>query len=208
MGGQLDNYVGIFSDITQRKISEKEIHNLAFYDPLTRLPNRRLLNERLVHAITISKRDGRYGALMFLDMDNFKQLNDTHGHAMGDLLLIEVAHRVTSCVRETDTVARFGGDEFVVMLGELDTDKTESAMQAGIVAEKIRVLLSEPYVLTLEQENAATVTVQHHCSSSIGVVLFVGNSATPEEILKWADAAMYQAKKAGRNWIRFYDSED
>jgi len=205
-GGQLANYVGIFSDITQRKMSENEIHKLAFYDPLTGLPNRRLLYERLVHAIAASKRDGRYGALMFLDMDKFKQLNDTHGHSTGDLLLVEVAQRIARCVRETDTVARFGGDEFIVMLGELDADKTVSAKEAGIVAEKILALLAEPYVLTLKHENAAPVTVQHHCSSSIGVVLFAGNSATTEEILKWADAAMYQAKEAGRNLIRFYDS--
>lgn len=205
-GGQLANYVGIFSDITQRKISENEIHKLAFYDPLTGLPNRRLLYERLVHAIAASKRDGRYGALMFLDMDKFKQLNDTHGHSMGDLLLVEVAQRIARCVRETDAVARFGGDEFVVMLGELDADKTVSANEAGIVAEKLLALLAEPYVLTLKHENAAPVTVRHHCSSSIGVVLFAGNSATTEEILKWADTAMYQAKEAGRNLIRFYDS--
>ena len=205
--GQLVNYVGIFSDITQRKATEDEIHNLAFYDPLTRLPNRRLLNERLGHAMAASKRDGRYGALMFLDMDNFKQLNDTHGHAMGDLLLMEVAHRITRCVREVDTVARFGGDEFVVMLSELDVDRTESAAQAGIVAEKIRAMLAEPYGLTLKHNGLSAITVKHHCSSSIGVVLFVGNSASPEEIFKWADIAMYQAKSDGRNLIRFFNPQ-
>lgn len=205
--GQLVNYVGIFSDITRRKATEAEIHHLAFYDPLTGLPNRRLLYERLGHAMAASKRDGRYGVLMFLDMDNFKQLNDTHGHAMGDLLLTEVAHRIARCVREVDTVARFGGDEFVVMLGELDVDKTESAAQAGIVAENIRAILAEPYVLTLRHDGASAITVEHHCSSSIGVVLFVGNSASPEEVFKWADIAMYQAKSDGRNLIRFFDPQ-
>lgn len=206
--GKVVNYVGIFSDITLRKIHEESIHNLAFYDPLTKLPNRRLLNERLGNKITASKRDGRYGALMFLDLDFFKHLNDTHGHAMGDLLLIEVAARITHCVREADTVARFGGDEFVVMLGELDTDKTKSAEQARIVAEKIRTVLSEPYDLTLVRENESKLTVQHRCSSSIGVVLFVGNAASAEEIIKLADEAMYQAKKSGRNSIQLYNPED
>ncbi len=205
--GQLVNYVGIFSDITQRKSTEEEIHNLAFYDPLTKLPNRRLLNERLGHAMAASKRDGYYGALMFLDMDNFKQLNDTLGHAMGDLLLMEVARRITSCVREVDTVARFGGDEFVVMLSELDVDKTESTAQADIVAEKIRSILVDPYVLTIKHEGCPTATVEHRCSSSIGVVLFVGHSASTEEIFKWADIAMYQAKSDGRNLIRFFDPQ-
>ena len=205
---EIVNYVGIFSDITLRKIHEENIHKLAFYDPLTKLPNRRLLSERLSNKMTSSKRDNRYGALMFLDLDYFKQLNDTHGHAIGDLLLIEVATRISHCVRETDTVARFGGDEFVVMLGELDTDEKKSATQARVVAEKIRATLATPYVLTLVHEDNSKVTVQHHCSSSIGMVLFVGNTASPEEIIKQADEAMYQAKKSGRNSIRLYGSED
>lgn len=207
--GKVVNYVGIFSDITLRKIHEESIHNLAFYDPLTKLPNRRLLNERLGNKITASKRDGRYGALMFLDLDFFKQLNDTHGHAMGDLLLSEVAARITHCVREADTVARFGGDEFVVMLGELDTDKNKSTEQALIVAEKIRAVLSEPYELTLvHEEDDSKLTVQHRCSSSIGVMLFVGNAASADEIIKLADEAMYQAKKSGRNSIQLYNPAD
>lgn len=203
--GKLVNYVGIFSDITQRKATEQEILALAFYDPLTKLPNRRLLNERLEHTMAIGKRDGRYSALMFMDMDKFKQLNDEHGHGMGDLLLVEVARRITSCVREADTVARFGGDEFIVMLDELDADKAASVAQANIVAEKIRALLAEPYMLTLKHEGRPAITVEHHCSSSIGVVLFIGRSTSPEEILKRADIAMYQAKADGRNKIRFFD---
>jgi len=152
-----------------------------------------------------SKRSGRYGALMFLDLDNFKPLNDAHGHDTGDLLLIEVARRITRCVRETDTVARFGGDEFVVMLGELDEDKAASAAQAEIVAEKIRAALSEPYVLTIRQEGNVEATVEHRCTSSIGMVLFINHEASPEDILKWADMAMYQAKEGGRNRVRFFD---
>ena len=192
-------------DITERKQIEEKIRNLAFHDTLTQLPNRRLLNDRLAQTMAASKRSGRYGALMFLDLDNFKPLNDAHGHDTGDLLLIEVARRITRCVRETDTVARFGGDEFVVMLGELDEDKAASAAQAEIVAEKIRTTLSEPYVLTIRQEGNVETTVEHRCTSSIGMVLFINHEASPEDILKWADMAMYQAKKGGRNRVRFFD---
>ncbi len=204
--GKVASYVGIFSDITQRKANEQEILNLAFYDALTGLPNRRLLNERLVHTMAASKRNGHYGALMFMDMDKFKQLNDTHGHSMGDLLLVEVSRRISSCVREADTVARFGGDEFVVMISDLDTDRDKSAAQARIAAEKIRTILAEPYALTLVHGSKAT-KVEHHCSSSIGVVLFSGHASSPEEILKCADIAMYQAKADGRNTVRFYEPQ-
>jgi diguanylate cyclase (GGDEF)-like protein/PAS domain S-box-containing protein len=205
--GEVTHYVATLHDITERKRAEKQIHDLAFYDMLTQLPNRRLLNDRLDQAMAASKRSGRYGALMFLDMDNFKPLNDMHGHVVGDLLLIEVARRIGSCVRETDTVARFGGDEFMVMLTELDADKAESATQAGIVAEKIRIALAEPYLLAVPQNGNTENTVEHHCTSSIGVVLFIGHEASREDIIKWADLAMYQAKEAGRNLIRFYDSK-
>ena len=152
-----------------------------------------------------SKRSGHYNALMFLDLDNFKPLNDTYGHDVGDLLLIEVAHRLTGCVREVDTVARFGGDEFVVMLGELDADKAESTAQAGIVAEKIRSTLAELYLLKIQQEGKAETTVEHHCAASIGVVVF-NSESSPEDVLKWADMAMYQAKERGRNRVHFYSS--
>ena len=185
--------------------AEEQIRQLAYYDPLTLLPNRRLLNDRLGQMMAASKRSARYGALIFIDMDNFKPVNDAHGHAVGDLLLKEVAHRITSCVREVDTVARFGGDEFVVILNELNVDKAESAAQAGLVAEKIRAILAEPYLLTLHQEGKAGTTVEHHCTSSIGVELFINHEDSQEDILKRADMAMYQAKEAGRNLVRFYE---
>ncbi len=205
--GNVLGTTGFAHDITGRKQAEEKIYHLAFYDLLTGLPNRRLLNDRLGQTLAASKRGGRYGALMFMDLDNFKPLNDTHGHGVGDLLLMEVARRITSCVREVDTVARFGGDEFVVILSELDADKTESLAQAGIVAEKIRAILAKPYVLTVQQEGKAeTITVEHHCTSSIGVVLFISYESSAEDILKWADMAMYQAKEGGRNLIRFFDS--
>ncbi|MDD5384412.1 MAG: diguanylate cyclase [Gallionella sp.] len=197
--GEINHYVAILHDITERKKAEEQISNLAFYDTLTQLPNRRMLNDRLGQAMAASKRSGRYAALMFLDLDNFKPLNDMHGHEAGDLLLIQAAHRIASCVREVDTVARFGGDEFVVILSELDTDKADSAVHAGIVAEKIRAILSKPYLLPCKQEGDVTITVEHHCTSSIGITLFIGHEANSEGILKQADMAMYQAKEGGRN---------
>jgi diguanylate cyclase (GGDEF)-like protein len=163
-----------------------------------------MLDDRLNHDMAASKRSGLYGALMYLDLDNFKQLNDTHGHGVGDLLLIEVAKRLAACVREVDTVARLGGDEFVVMLSDLGVDKTQSREQAAGVAEKIRASLAAPYQLAVTQSGNQVATVEHHCSTSIGVVLFVNHDASPGDVLKWADAAMYQAKDAGRNAIRFY----
>lgn len=184
--------------------SENQIRKLAFYDTLTQLANRRLLADRLGQAMSASKRSQCYGAVMFLDLDNFKPLNDTYGHEIGDLLLIEVAHRITSCVRETDTVARFGGDEFVVMIEGLDTDKQLSIVQASVIAEKIRAALAEPYFLA---EKSGT-TVEHRCTSSIGAALFFDHEAAQEDILKWADMAMYQAKDDGRNLIRFYEPLD
>ena len=185
----------------------EKIRNLAFHDALTQLPNRNLLKDRMEQAMAASKRSGRFGALMFLDLDNFKSLNDAHGHGAGDLLLVEGARRLNSCVREADTVARFGGDEFVVVLNELDVDKDKSTARAIIVAEKIRAALAEPYVLKIQQAHGAEITIEHHCTSSIGVVLFVNHEASAEDILKWADIAMYQAKEAGRNLIRLHYSK-
>jgi diguanylate cyclase (GGDEF)-like protein/PAS domain S-box-containing protein len=203
--GKLEKLMGITEDITKRKKAEEQVLKFAFYDTLTQLPNRRLLHDRLGQAMAAGKRSGRYGAVMFLDLDNFKSLNDTHGHELGDLLLIEVARRLTCCVREVDTVARFGGDEFVLMLYELAVDKKLSIEKAGIVAEKIRRTLAEPYLLARKHEGEVETTVEHHCTSSIGVVLFKNHDASQVDILKWADMAMYQAKANGRNVIRFFD---
>jgi diguanylate cyclase (GGDEF)-like protein/PAS domain S-box-containing protein len=195
-------------DVTERKKSEEHARQLAFFDPLTSLPNRRLLSDRLSQAMAANKRSGCYGALMFLDLDNFKTLNDSYGHDVGDLLLMEVADRLKSCVREMDTVARFGGDEFVIMVCELVADKADSASQARIVAEKVRSALSEPYQLIVRREGKDDATITHHCSASIGVVLFINNETSPNGILKSADMAMYQAKAAGRNLVRFSDSDE
>jgi diguanylate cyclase (GGDEF)-like protein/PAS domain S-box-containing protein len=188
-------------DITDRKQLEDEVRQLAFYDALTALPNRRLLKDRLSHTMASSKRNGRYCALMFLDLDNFKPINDTYGHAFGDALLLEVAERIKSCVRQTDTVARFGGDEFVVLLNTLTTDKEKSVLQANRIAEKIRKTLLAPYLLSLNAKDSKT-QIEHLCSASIGVVVFINHESNEDEILKRADDAMYAAKAAGRNQIR------
>ncbi|HEY5994040.1 MAG TPA: diguanylate cyclase [Gallionellaceae bacterium] len=203
--GEASRVVVVSHDITERKAAEQEINKLAFYDTLTNLPNRRLEGDRQAQAMAASARTGRYGAVIFLDLDNFKPLNDTHGHGAGDQLLIEVAHRLSRCVREVDTVARFGGDEFVIVLSELHEEKKESTTEARRVAEKIRVALAEPYLLKLKGENEAERSVEYRCTSSIGVALFKDHKASAEDILKWADIAMYHAKAAGRNQICFYD---
>lgn len=201
--GSILGVIGVCRDITERKKVEELIRNMAFYDTLTGLPNRRLLLDRMGQTMSASKRSGRFAALMFLDLDNFKPLNDAYGHDVGDLLLVEVAHRITGCVRKVDTVARFGGDEFVVMISELDVDRRASYEQARFIAEKIRGVLAESYVLTMQQEDGeVAMRVEHHCTASIGVVLFLGHQFTGEEILKRADMAMYQAKQDGRNVIR------
>jgi diguanylate cyclase (GGDEF)-like protein/PAS domain S-box-containing protein len=195
-GGKLLYYVGTSSDISKRKDAEAQIHQLAFYDPLTELPNRRLLTERLQQAFAVGARSGQHGAVLFLDLDNFKTINDSKGHDIGDQLLAEVARRLNCCVRDGDTVARLGGDEFVVVLESLSHISDEAAAQADQVAEKIREVLSQPYRLGNHD---------HHTTPSIGVVLFRGHQQNLEEVLKFADTAMYQAKTAGRNTIRFYD---
>jgi diguanylate cyclase (GGDEF)-like protein/PAS domain S-box-containing protein len=204
--GRTKRVVVVSHDVTERRRVEAKIHHLAFHDALTQLPNRVTLNDRMRQAMAASKRSGCHAAVMFLDLDNFKPLNDAHGHEAGDLLLIEVANRLRTCVREMDTVARFGGDEFVVLLSSLDPDLDESMSQTRRVAEKIRLILSEPYRLTLSQEGKADQTVEHHCTASIGVALFLNHENSQDDILKWADAAMYRAKEAGRNLIRFHDS--
>ncbi len=200
-------FVTTYIDITARKQAEQEIQNLAFHDTLTRLPNRRLLNDRLHQALATSKRSGAFCALMFLDLDNFKPLNDEHGHEVGDLLLVEAANRLKSCVREADTVSRFGGDEFVVLVSDLPTDQTAATAQAERIAEKIRIALSQPYLLSSKRDGEADTVIEHRCTVSIGVTVFVNQQISQDDILRWADMAMYQAKEAGRNTVRFHDSD-
>ncbi len=194
--GIVTNYVATFTDVTLRNAAEAEINHLAFYDALTRLPNRRLLIDRLNHALSTGGRLGWGGALLFLDIDHFKTLNDTLGHDIGDLLLQQVSERLTTCVREGDTVARLGGDEFVVMLQDLSKLPVEAATQAEIIANKILTTINQPYQL-------ATNTYQ--TTASIGVVLFSDYEHSQDTLLKHADIAMYQAKKMGRNTFCFFD---
>jgi diguanylate cyclase (GGDEF)-like protein/PAS domain S-box-containing protein len=196
-------FVAIFENITERKTNEELVNKLAFYDSLTQLPNRRLLEDRMDQAFAACKRSGRYGAVMFLDLDNFKPLNDTHGHKSGDMLLVEVAHRLASCVREVDTVARFGGDEFVVVLSELEGTESECAEQAKIIAEKISAAIGQPFWLATNTHGSTKMIIHQNVGASIGVALFNSDSET-EKILKYADHAMYKAKEAGRNSIKFY----
>lgn len=206
--GKVIGFYGISREITERKQMQDQVRQLAFHDPLTALPNRHLLNDRLNQAMAASKRKGCYGALMFLDLDNFKPINDTHGHTAGDLLLIEAAQRLKKCVREMDTVARFGGDEFIVVLSELKTDKAESYKQAQVIAEKIRINLSKIYQLTVNHDEKASTYIEHACTASIGVTLFQGQKASIDDLLKQADASMYAAKESGRNAIRFYNAAE
>lgn len=191
-------------DITERKALEEKIKAMAFFDVLTSLPNRRMLDDRLRQALAANQRSERFGAIMFIDLDNFKPLNDTAGHEAGDLLLMEVGKRLAGCMRQMDTVARVGGDEFVAMISSLEGDLLAAEGQAKIVAEKIRLAIAAPYVISMHHAGQTDVTIEHHCTASIGVVLFPQNDGEPEDYLKWADAAMYQAKEAGRNQIRFY----
>ncbi len=196
-------FVTVYLDVTERKKLERQVLEMAFYDPLTQLPNRRLLDERLRQCLVESKRSNRYGVLMFLDLDKFKVLNDKHGHAVGDLLLVQAAQRMKSCVRESDTVARHGGDEFVVMMADLSEDKAAATAQARSVAEKIRVMLAEPYRLALKHGDTL---VEHSCTVSIGVVIFIDREGSQDDFLCLADSAMYQAKNTGGNLIRFSDA--
>jgi diguanylate cyclase (GGDEF)-like protein len=196
--GMVTHYVATLTDITISKAAADEIERLAFYDPLTGLPNRLLLWERLKSALASSHRSGQKGALLFLDMDNFKMLNDTLGHDMGDLLLQQVGQRLQACVREGDTVARLGGDEFVVMLEDLSKQVLEAAAQAEVIGNKLLVALNQPYQLD---------THDYHSTSSIGGTLFNGHEQSTEELIKQADIAMYHAKSLGRNVLCFFETK-
>jgi len=198
--GHLEGAVVTFIDITERKLAEEQIWNLAYFDSLTKLPNRRLLMDRLGQALIASNRSKEFGALMILDLDNFKALNDTQGHDVGDQLLIEVARRIVASARQEDTVSRLGGDEYVVMVESLGPDQTSAAKQAEVIAEKIRCALNLPYATSRYGQ-------AHHSTSSIGVTLFQGQDNSIDVLLKQADVALYQAKGAGRNAIRFFNPE-
>jgi len=195
---QPSRMVGIHGNITERKQAEEKIQFQAYYDELTQLPNRRLFMDRLQHAYASTERTESTNALLFIDLDNFKSLNDTLGHDIGDLLLQHVAQRLESCVRNGDTVARLGGDEFMVLLENLSKEPMEASAQTEVISEKILAAISQPY--TLEK-------YEYTCTASIGATLFSGLSLAPEELMKQADIAMYQAKKAGRNTVHFFDEE-
>jgi diguanylate cyclase (GGDEF)-like protein/PAS domain S-box-containing protein len=192
--------LGFVQDITKTRMMEERVRQLAFLDPLTSLPNRRLLLDRMGQALAANRRSESFGALIYLDLDNFKPLNDAHGHGAGDMLLLEVALRLNGCVRAVDTVSRIGGDEFVVLLGDLAAQQARAAEQANNLAEKIRVALARPYRLP---GGIGSEAIEHRCSASIGVVLIEPQHQSVEGMLKWADAAMYRAKEEGRNRITF-----
>lgn len=196
--GNITNYVASLADITESKAASDEIRNLAFYDPLTQLPNRRLFLDRLEQALAASSHSRQIGALLFLDIDHFKVLNDTLGHNAGDQLLKMIGVRLRSCVREADTVARIGGDEFVILIEELGQDKLAAASYTEMLAEKILHLMAQPYKLDAYDYSGST---------SIGATLFINHEAASEDLLKQADIAMYQAKDSGRNAIRFFDMQ-
>ncbi|MEK9825160.1 MAG: EAL domain-containing protein [Methylotenera sp.] len=192
-------WVAVMRDITQRKQSDLKIQQLAFYDTMTGLPNRQLLTDRLEQRLVASVRNKQSGAVLFIDLDNFKSLNDTHGHDVGDMLLMEVARRLQNCVRGSDTVSRLGGDEFVVIIDKLDENPDEATLQVRVVCEKILRSFEAPFVL-----NHYT----HHSTPSIGVTLFGQDATTTvDELLRRADLAMYKAKDSGRNAYRFFDPE-
>lgn len=195
--GNVSHYVGTWSAIDSNREAEAEVYRLAYYDALTHLPNRRLLLDRLGQTLAGSARSGHYGAVLYLDIDRFKTLNDTHGHDVGDLLLVTVARRLEGCTRKENTTTRLSGDEFVVMVDDLSTDLDEAALQAKLVADKIRESLSQPYDL----EGA-----EFDCTVSIGIVLFQGQDSDTKLLLKQADMALYQAKNAGRNIVQFFDA--
>ena len=190
--------IAFVEDITDRRRSEEEIRNLAYFDSLTRLPNRRLMLDRLGHAMTAGNRSREFGALMILDLDHFKSINDTQGHDVGDRLLLEVAQRVSACVRQGDTVSRLGGDEYVILLEALGTTEQAAAANAENVAEKIRLAINLPYVLGGSE-------AEYFNTTSIGLTLFCGQGDAAETLLKQADLALYQAKGAGRNAVRFFN---
>lgn len=193
---EITHYVGSFTDITEYKQAQEKILNLAFYDQLTGLPNRRSILERLEHSLAVSARSERYGAILYLDLDHFKTINDTQGHDSGDEVLQEIANRIQATVRHEDSIARIGGDEFVVILENISKDKEQAASHARMVGSKLLEVMARPYIVR---------GMEFHASVSIGVTLFCHLHESVHDLLKRADMAMYEAKKAGRNTLRFYD---
>ena len=206
VNGNIIGYHGITREITKRRELQEKIEQLAYCDTLTKLPNRRSLDDKINFIMSKSERSQKYCALVFIDLDNFKPLNDTYGHNIGDLLLIEVANRLKSSIRKLDAVARIGGDEFVIVLDEFDEDIKTSKEDIFKVVEKIRIYLAQPYKFSIINEDKENIEIEHNCTASIGICIFKGEEESSKNIFKCADSAMYEAKESGRNTIKFYDN--
>lgn len=203
--GNIIGYHGITRESTKRRELQEKIEQLAYCDTLTKLPNRRSLDDKMSFIMSKSERSQKYCALVFIDLDNFKPLNDTYGHNVGDLLLIEVANRLKSSIRKLDTVARIGGDEFVIVLDEFDENKDISKENIFNVVEKIRIYIAQPYKFSIINEENTHIDIEHNCTASIGICIFKGEEESYINIFKCADLAMYEAKESGRNIIKFYE---
>lgn len=203
--GNIIGYHGITRESTKRRELQEKIEQLAYCDTLTKLPNRRSLDEKISYIMLRSQRSQKYCALVFIDLDNFKPLNDTYGHNVGDLLLIEVANRLNNSIRKLDAVARIGGDEFVIILDEFDENKEISKENIFKVVEKIRIYLAQVYKFNIINEDKENIEIEHNCTASIGVCMFKGEQESSINIFKCADSAMYEAKESGRNTIKFYE---
>lgn len=203
--GNIIGYHGITRESTKRRELQEKIEQLAYCDTLTKLPNRRSLDEKISYIMLRSQRSQKYCALVFIDLDNFKPLNDTYGHNVGDLLLIEVANRLNNNIRKLDAVARIGGDEFVIILDEFDENKEISKENIFKVVEKIRINLAQVYKFNIINEDKENIEIEHNCTASIGICMFKGEQESSINIFKCADSAMYEAKESGRNTIKFYE---
>jgi len=203
--GNIIGYHGITRESTKRRELQEKIEQLAYCDTLTKLPNRRSLDDKMSFIMSKSERSQKYCALVFIDLDNFKPLNDTYGHNVGDLLLIEVANRLKNSIRKLDAVARIGGDEFVIVLDEFDENKDISKENIFNVVEKIRIYIAQPYKFSIINEENTHIDIEHNCTASIGICIFKGEEESYINIFKCADLAMYEAKESGRNIIKFYE---
>lgn len=203
--GNIIGYHGITRESTKRRELQEKIEQLAYCDTLTKLPNRRSLDDKISFIMSKSERSQKYCALVFIDLDNFKPLNDTYGHNVGDLLLIEVANRLKNSIRKLDAVARIGGDEFVIVLDEFDENKDISKENIFNVVEKIRIYIAQPYKFSIINEENTHIDIEHNCTASIGICIFKGEEESYINIFKCADLAMYEAKETGRNIIKFYE---